>query len=56
MKSKQALRGEIYSFIVAHNTAKSGRGFDKKYLHTSRQPYTFIYFVGCVYWEGLPCL
>ena len=31
MKSKEALRGKIYSFIVAHNTAKSGGGFDKKY-------------------------
>ena len=56
MKSKKALRGQIYSFIVAYNTAKSGGGFDKKYLHIHRQPCTFIYFVGCVYWEGLPCL
>ena len=46
MKSKEALRGEIYSFIVAYNTAKSGGGFDKKvFPHSSATLRLYILLV-----------
>ena len=49
MKSKEALRGEIYSFIVAHNTAKSGGGFDKKVFPHSLAFLARLYILVAVY-------
>ena len=56
MKSKEALRGQIYSFIVAYNTAKSGGGFDKKvFPHSSATLRLYILLVVYIGKDYLAC-